>query len=201
MNDEITNAIGLLQQGNARFAEGRMQYPHLDEQTRLKTLREGQRPLAAVLACSDSRVPVVRIFDQGIGDLFLVANAGNLVTDATVGSLELGVVNFDIPLLVVLGHTNCGAVRMAMTDDLMDGKIPYVITRIRPAVKAAMLDIPQLAGEALYFEVTRTNILLAAKSLVEASVHFRDRIADGRLKVVPALYYLETGRVEWLDDD
>lgn len=176
-----------------------MAYPRQDEAVRLRTLEKGQNPFAAILSCSDSRIPIEMVFDKGIGDIFSVQNAGNVCDETAIGSFELGITQFDIPLLIVMGHTDCGAVKIAVKGTLMDGNIPQVINRIRPAVETVLKRKPKIEGDALVLESARENAQRTAAEFVDNSKIIRDRVEGGSLTVKSAFYYLENGMVEWLD--
>ena len=150
-------AIQLLTEGNMRFATEQPIYPNLTKQIRIETFEHGQKPFCAILSCADSRAPVELVFDQGIGDIFSVRNAGNTFDEGVQGSLELGVYKFGIPLLVVLGHTDCGAIKCAVDDTPLKGEMITVIDRIKPVVQEVRHRRPDLTGDELYTEVTMDN--------------------------------------------
>ncbi len=127
-------ALRMLKEGNDRFAEGRPEGPNRDHERRILTSKEGQKPFAAVLACSDSRVPVKILFDRGVGDIFTVRVAGNVVGETAVGSIEYAVENLGIRLLVVLGHSCCGAVEAALGEGTHSVGISKLLEKIAPAV-------------------------------------------------------------------
>ena len=192
-------AIQILTEGNARFAAGQHLHPNLTKQIRLETHDQGQKPFAAILSCSDSRSPVELIFDQGIGDIFSVRNAGNTADEGVQGSLELGVHRFNVPLLVVLGHTDCGAIRNAIEDTPLGGAMAGLIERIKPVVEKVKRYKPELTGDELMLEVTQANARHTAEILTNCSDIFQNRIASGELTITTALYDLKRGLVEWLE--
>ncbi len=191
-------ALELLTEGNARFAAGTSIHPNLTEQVRIGTFENGQKPFCAILSCADSRAPVELVFNQGIGDIFSVRNAGNVADEAVQGSLELGVYKFSIPLLIVMGHTDCGAINCAVDDDRLHGSMPTVIDRIIPVVEAVRERHPELGGDELILEVTKANARHVVNELTERNDVFRRKIAGGELKIMSALHDLRSGRVEWL---
>ncbi|HNQ24540.1 MAG TPA: carbonic anhydrase [Phycisphaerae bacterium] len=192
-------ALQLLRDGNSRFAAGSAQHPHGDSARRLETLTNGQRPFAAVLACSDSRVPVEVIFDQGIGDLFVVRVAGNVCGSDQLGSLEYAVEHLETPLIVVLGHSDCGAVKAALHEALPHGAVAGIVDKIMPLVVEARGGNPALPAERLVSDVILLNVHhVLATLLREGSPALRTRVSAGTLAVVGAVYDLHTGSVEWL---
>jgi len=193
-------ALQRLKDGNARYRSGQPMHPGFDASRRRETAEHGQRPFATVIACSDSRVPVEIIFDQGIGDVFTVRVAGNVCGLDAIGSIELGVDYLETPLLVVLGHSQCGAVTAALTGAELHGSIPALLDRIRPAVERAKLSHPLQHGEELVPAAVEANVWQSIEDLMRNSPATRRRAAAATLKVVGAVYHLEDGRVEWLGE-
>ena len=192
-------ALQILTEGNTRFVAGQLKHPNLTEQIRIDTYENGQKPFCAILSCADSRAPVELIFDQGIGDIFSVRNAGNTADEGVQGSLELGVYKFGIPLLMVMGHTDCGAIKCAIDDTPLKGEMVTVINRIKPIVTETRHQKPDLSGEELIIEVTVANARYTATILAERSEVLRKMIASGELTIVAALHDLKSGKVEWLE--
>jgi len=192
-------AIQILTEGNARFAAGQHLHPNLTEQIRLETHDRGQNPFVAILSCSDSRSPVELVFDQGIGDIFSVRNAGNTADEGVQGSLELGVYKFNMPLLVVLGHTDCGAIRCAVEDTPLKGEMVTIIDRIKPVVQEVRHRCPDLTGDDLITEVTKDNVLYTIDTLIDRSEILHDRVFSDELTIIAALHDLKSGMVEWLE--
>lgn len=164
----------------------------------------GQAPFAIILGCSDSRVPAEFVFNQGLGDLFVIRVAGNIVSPSQIGSVEFAAEQFGTSLVIVLGHTQCGAIQ-ATLDSLMgprDAGSPHlesIVDRIRPAVE------PLLPGEGkisdtLMERAVRANIAASVVQLRTGSVILRERVAKKRLVVTGAEYSLETGEVRFLDE-
>ena len=193
--------IDRLKEGNARFVSGNPLYPRLSAERRLDTLRDGQRPFVAILSCSDSRVPVELIFDMGIGDIFSVRNAGNVYDGTAATSFELGIYMFDIPLLIVLGHTDCGAVRAAIEGKELPGNMPTIIDRIKPVIETVKKANPDMEGEELLLESTIKHANNTVRELVRNSSFIEERVENGNLAVVAAIYHLDSGSVEWLDSE
>lgn len=188
-------AQAALADGNRRFATGKPVRPHQDAARRAELLK-GQHPFATVLSCSDSRVPVELLFDQGIGDVFVVRVAGNVADTDEIGTVEYGVGHLATPLLVVLGHTSCGAVKAVLDGAEVHGCIPQLVDNIAPAVERAKAGNPGAAG--LMREAVRANIWLSIEDILRRSAEVRDLVKSGKLTVVGGLYDLESGGVAWL---
>jgi len=191
-------ALKILQDGNARYLEGKPRYPHQGRERRALTAGQGQHPLAAVLSCSDSRVPVELIFDQGLGDLFVVRVAGNAAATDEIGSLEYAVDHLHTPLLVVLGHSQCGAVTAVLENAKLPGSIPALLAPIRAAVARAREENPGVAGEALLEAAIKDNVWQAMEDILQKSPLIKAGVKAGKTKLVGAFYELDTGQVQWL---
>ena len=189
----IESALRDLEGGNARFVAGRPTYPRGDVLTRSRLDAHGQTPLAAVLACSDSRAPVELLFDQGFGDVFVIRAAGQVAGVDQIGSLEYAVVHLGVPLILVLGHTKCGAVTAALAKAQEPGALGQLLTHFDPVVKEVE-DLPedQRLNAAIEKAVDHIRQELRAKSSVLAQVE-----KEGRVKIAGAVYHLESGRVEF----
>lgn len=195
-------ALAALKEGNRRFLQNVRSIDALTSQAKRESLAEGQYPNAVILSCSDSRVPSEIVFDCGLGDLFVVRVAGNVCAPSLVGSVEFAAATFGTQLVVVMGHTKCGAVK-ATVDALTQGRdalspnIGDIVERIRPAVVPLLGRGLDAAG--LMREATRANVLHAADHLRHGSRVLEQRIAEGKLVVVGAEYSLETGAVDFFD--
>jgi carbonic anhydrase len=194
--DEV---LSRLIEGNKRFAEGKLLHAGRTPKD-FRPLAEGQAPLAIVVACADSRVSPEIIFDQGVGDLFVVRVAGNIVVNAgpsVKGSIEYAVAELGARLILVLGHTQCGAVKAAIThidaNDSLPGSIGDLIDPIRPFVKAVIGQ----PGDKLA-NVTKANVLGGVKRLEELNPILAPLVKKGDLKVVGGVYELATGKIEIL---
>jgi len=185
-------ALALLIEGNQRFQHDASGHPHLHAKRRSE-LVGGQAPFAAILSCSDSRVPPELIFDQGLGDLFVVRVAGNTVTRAGLESIDYAVSHLGTDLIMVLGHESCGAVKGALSECV--GKpaagLPEIFANICPAVDQAR----KKGGDKLDSIAIDLNVAEQVKKL-ERAPEFKQRVADGSLKIVGARYNLESGKVE-----
>lgn len=192
--DEV---IAMLKKGNERFAGGNPTYPH-EGAARRAEVSPSQHPLATIISCSDSRVPPEILFDEGIGDLFIVRVIGNIGGADETGSAEYGVEHLGTPLLVVLGHTSCGAVTAAVTHAVVRGSIPPLLAHIKPAVRTARQGRPELKGNDLIPEAIHANVFHSIEELFNRSETIRSRVQTGKLKVIGAIYDLKSGRVNWL---
>ena len=199
------DAIRMLKAGNERFRTGAAIYPNLDE-VRLDlagTSDQGDHAYAAVLSCSDSRVPVELIFDAGIMDLFVIRVAGNVCNKDEIGSIEYGLVYVHTPLLVVLGHTQCGAVttvaRAASGPSIkLERNIKPLADSILPAVKRAVERHPHLRGDEIIQAAIEENVWLGIEEIFMRSPVVRGFVRSGKAKVVGAIYDVGTGEVRWL---
>jgi carbonic anhydrase len=191
-------ALRLLQEGNARFVAGTTLRRDLLAQVR--ETRAGQYPFAAVLGCIDSRVAPELVFDTGIGDLFVARIAGNAVDDELLGSLEFATQVAGARLIVVLGHTRCGAV-IGACDGVRMGSLTRTLALLEPALAAAREAVPgkhDSSNPAFVAHVTEANVRLGARALVERSPILAERVREGRLRIVSAIYDVDSGRVEFL---
>ena len=193
-------ALKLLNDGNARFIKMKLQHPNETIEQREKTAIDGQKPFATVLACSDSRVPVEAIFDRGIGDIFVVRVAGNIATDSSViGSIEYAVKYLKTPLLVIMGHTDCGAVKVAVNGSALEGRIHDIQKEIEPIALKTKNEHPELSGSDLLNAVIKNNALQAKTDILSKSCLVKEMVAAGNLKIVTAVYNIKTGNVEWIE--
>jgi len=196
-------ALERLREGNRRFVADDSQRRRLASRRRRQELAAGQEPFAIVLGCSDSRVPAEIVFDQGLGDLFVIRVAGNIVAPSQVASVEFAAEQFGTPLVVVLGHSRCGAV-LATLEDLerrsgeRSRNMLSIVGRIRPSVEALLATDLARDHDALVSEAVRANIRASAEALRHGSPVLEQLIAGNRLLVVGAEYSLETGIVEFL---
>jgi carbonic anhydrase len=192
--------IERLKEGNTRYVEGKSVHPNADSARREVTAKDGQHPIVTVLSCSDSRVPVELVLDQGIGDVFVVRVAGNVCRGDEAGAIEYGVDHVGTPVLVVLGHSKCGAVTAATMKANIHGNVAPLVASIQPAVARAQKEHPELHGKDLVPAVVEANVWQAIDDLFKASSIVRERVKDGKLKVVGALYDIESGKIQWLGE-
>jgi carbonic anhydrase len=197
-------ALERLRAGNRRFVSDVRSREALGNQTRRAELATGQEPFAIVLGCSDSRVPAEIVFDQGLGDLFVIRVAGNIVASSQVGSVEFAAARFGTPLVVVLGHSQCGAVLATLEElqqptEQQSRNLRSIVDRVRPSVEALLATELRHDPTALVGQAVRANIRASANHLRHGSEVLEQLIQGDRLLVVGAEYSLHTGVVEFFD--
>jgi carbonic anhydrase len=198
------DALRRLRDGNRRFANNLRGIGRVLDHDRRAELVGGQEPFAIILGCADSRVPAEIVFDQGLGDLFVIRVAGNIVAPSLVGSVEFAATKFGTQLVVVLGHSQCGAVlatieQLRRPDAGQSQNLRSIVDRVRPAVEPLLDPAFGLDDEALVQRAVRANVRASADHLRHGSAILEGLILDGRLSVVGAEYSLETGIVEFFD--
>lgn len=191
---EPEEAIRILMEGNRRFYEGKPQVRIFEDDLK-KQFSKGQRPFAAIITCSDSRVAPEIIFDCYLGDLFVVRIAGNVASEVVVGSMEYAVEHLAIPLICVLGHKACGAINSALRDIYAQGKISTIVRMIYPAIirarrTATRRNIKDVA--------VCENVYYTMRSLLRKSAILREHVSSGSLWTVGMIYDVLTGKVEIL---
>ena len=197
-------ALERLREGNHRFVMDVRRRDTLTGQTRRRELAGGQEPFAIILGCSDSRVPAEIVFDQGLGDLFVIRVAGNIVAPSQIGSVEFAAERFGTRLVVVLGHTECGAI-LATLEELgrpsegQSRNLRSIVDRIRPSVEALLATEFGDHADALVRKAVRANIRVSADHLRHGSEVLEKSIQKDGLLVVGAEYSLETGVVDFFD--
>jgi len=190
-------ALERLKNGNARYIKGERKSPRADASRRAETAT-AQHPVATVIACSDSRCSVELLFDQGLGDVFVVRTAGNVCSVNEIGSTEYAVIHLNTPVCVVLGHTGCGAVTASVTNAKLEGSLPALLSNIQPAVSKAKAERPDLQGAALISLAVECNVRLGLENLLMKSEETRNLVANGKLLLIGAVYDVATGEVKWL---
>ena len=193
-----------LKNGNQRFVQGQTNHQRLLSHQERAQMAETQEPFAIILGCSDSRVPAEMVFDQGLGDLFVIRVAGNIVAPSQVGSVEFAVDSFACPVVVVLGHTHCGAIEstievLANPDQPPSANLMSIVNRVRPSVEILMHtelkdDLKKLSAHAV-----RSNVFASVNQLRHGSTVLENLIEKGKMIVVGAEYSLETGEVTFFD--
>src|SRR5206468_10935951 len=188
-------AISKLKEGNGRYTSGNLQHPGQTTERR-NELAKSQYPFAAVVSCSDSRVPPEIVFDQGLGDLFIVRVAGNVLNDEGLGSIEYAVDHLGTRLILVLGHQRCGAVQAAKETIAAKGKAPghieSLVTAIKPAVEATVKDDLDATIHA--------NVKNVVQSLRSSTPILKPKVNSGEIRVIGATYSLDTGAVTFFDE-
>ena len=198
------DALARLREGNHRFASGTGSVDRLSNGARRAELMAGQRPFAIVLGCSDSRVPAEIVFDQGLGDLFVIRVAGNVVAPSQVGSVEFAAERFGTRLVVVLGHSQCGAVlatieELRRPNESQSQNLRSIVDRIRPSVEGLLATAVRMDPDALVQEAVRANVRASANQLRHGSQVIERLIDHDGLLVVGAEYSLESGTVDIFD--
>ena len=201
---DAREALARLRDGNRRFVEGVRSLDALASASRRAQLVGGQQPFAIVLGCSDSRVPAELVFDQGFGDLFVIRVAGNIVAPSQIGSVEFAATRFGTRLVVVMGHSRCGAIAATLEelrrpDAQPSRNLRSIVERIRPSVES-LLESPLRADEAaLIAHAVRANVRASANQLRHGSEIIEELVARQGLVIAGAEYSLETGKVEFFE--
>ncbi len=200
-------AVKILQAGNARFVSGQSDHPHTDSARLIQAGSEnqGDHAFATIITCSDSRIPVERIFDVGVMDVFVIRVAGNVCDTDENGTIEYGLCHVNTPVLVVLGHTQCGAVAAVTAaveghGHALERNIPALVDNIEPAVRRAAKNHPDLKGKELATVAEEENVWQSIQDLFRESPATRALVSKGKAKVVGAIYDVGTGKVRWLDE-
>ncbi len=188
-----TEALTQLMAGNERYVAAQTDHPHQDAARRAE-LSGGQNPFAIILGCSDSRVPPEVIFDQGLGDLFIIRVAGNVVDNVVLGSIEYAAEHLRTPLIMVLGHSKCGAVSATVAGGKLEGHLPSLAQPIQPAVDRAKAQEGDLINNSI-----RENALMVADQLRSSEPVLAKLVKSGKLKVIAARYDLDEGKVDLLE--
>ncbi len=197
-------ALERLKEGNKRYASDEPGSCALTDHARRRELVSGQLPFAIILGCSDSRVPAEIIFDQSVGDLFVIRVAGNVVAPSQVGSVEYAAALFETRLVVVLGHSNCGAVdatikELEQPQELRSPNLTSIVDRIRPSVESLMNTELRNDRNQLMCQAVRANIRASADHLRHGSQILEELVVTNGLKIVGAEYSLETGLIDFFD--
>lgn len=193
-------AMNMLKEGNERWVAANTQNPSTEPARRADVATNGQHPFVTVLTCADSRLPVERLFDRGVGEIFTVRVAGNIAGDSEIATIEYGTGHLHTPLLVVMGHTKCGAVAAAVTDAEVHGKVAELVSRIEPAVDRAKRMTGDAGGDALTNAAIRENVWQTVTDLLKTSSGCRELVKNGQLQVVGAVCDVATGKVEFMGE-
>jgi methyl-accepting chemotaxis protein len=191
-------ALAQLVSGNARYVSGQVTHPDSDAARRADTAKNGQHPIVTIVSCADSRVPAEMVFDQGVGSVFTVRVAGNVCDTDEIGTVEYGVDHLQTPLFVVMGHSKCGAVTAVCQGAKVHGSIEPLVSKIVPAVTSTKAENAGASPDELISKSIKANVWQAIADVLSRSSMVRERAIAGKVKVVGALYDIETGKVEWL---
>ena len=197
-------ALERLREGNRRFVSEVRNSDSQSNRTRRRELEDGQEPFAIILGCSDSRVPAEIVFDQGLGDLFVIRVAGNIVAPSQIGSVEFAAERFHTRLVVVLGHSQCGAIEATLEElqrpsENQSRNLHSIVDRVRPAIEGLLETGLRNDPKALLHQAVRSNVRASANQLRHGSEILEQLIHGNGLRVVGAEYSLETGIVEFFD--
>ncbi len=179
-------------EGNARYVSGRHGASDIGASRRRELAVNGQKPFAVIVCCSDSRVPPELIFDQGLGELFVIRTAGNVVDNVALGSIEYGAEHLQVPLIVVLGHENCGAVKATVDGGEAHGYVVSIVDKISPS-------LDRVRGAADLYAACEDENIRSVVGEIKSNKIIAELIRDGRTEVVGAKYGIEDGRVTFLN--
>jgi carbonic anhydrase len=198
------DALVLLREGNQRFVSDASDRDSITRRVRRLDLSAGQQPFAAVLGCSDSRVPVEIVFDQGLGDLFVIRVAGNIVAPSQIGSVEFAAEQFGTRLVVVLGHSKCGAIETTISQlrrppETQSRNLRSIVDLVRPAVQGLLDTEVAYDHDTLVHHAVRANIRASVQHLRHGSDIIENLVQNAGLMIVGAEYSLETGVVDFFD--
>lgn len=197
---DADTALAMLKDGNERFVRGESTFPNLDQDRRCLTTDGGQHPYVSILSCADSRVPPELIFDAGIGELFAIRVAGNVADTDEIGTIEYGAGHLKTPLIVVMGHTKCGAVTAVVKGAEVHGSIPKLVDNIAPAVETAREKYPGTPEAKFINLAIKENVRQSMADLLRNSEEIRELVAEEKVKIVGAVYDIHNGTVEWLGE-
>lgn len=189
------STLTLLKEGNIRYAEGKSFHPNIEATRRTELASAGQEPMATILSCSDSRSPVELIFDRGVGDLFVVRVAGNVAGLSELATMEYGVTHLGTPVLIVMGHTKCGAVTAAVKGAELHGHLPSLISLIKPAAEKAKTSGSE---EDVVPRAIEQNVWQQVENIFARSALVREFAAAGKVTLIGAVYDIASGKVQWL---
>ena len=193
-------ALAKLKEGNMRYVAQASVAPHPDAARRHEPATGGQHPFATILSCADSRVPLEIVFDQGVGDIFAVRVAGNVAAVDEIGTMEYGAEHLAVPLIVVLGHTKCGAVTAVVKNEPVTENIGQLVAPIVPAVKSVKSRFASASLDDVISKSIEANVWQAISDIYAKSPLLKKMAAAGKVKVVGALYDIDSGKVQWFGE-
>jgi carbonic anhydrase len=185
--------LELLKKGNERFVNGIRTEKYYKHQ--LNATSEGQFPMAVVLSCIDSRTSPEIIFDAGIGDILSIRIAGNIVSDGVLGSIEIACKKLGTKLIVVMGHSRCGAIKLAI-NSVQEGEIAKIVNKIKPAIRVSQKSLTHDAGDFVDI-VAKRNVLNSVRDILRKSYYLKENVESGQLKIVSAFFEVETGKIKF----
>lgn len=193
-------ALSMLMEGNERWVANRVDAPSTSPERREATTSGGQHPFVTIITCADSRLPVERMFDRGVGEIFAARVAGNIAGPSETGTIEYAVGHLHTPLLVVMGHAKCGAVAAAAADAKVHGQVAVILAKVGPAVERAKRQNPSLKGDELVAAAVKENVWQTIFDLLKQSDDLRTQVQQGQLRIVGAVCDIGTGRVEFMGE-
>ena len=191
-------ALELLKEGNQRFLDGENIHPDDHHEKRLETTHKGQSPFAIIVTCADSRTSPTLIFNAGIGDLFVIRNAGNIACGNTVAAVEFAVNEIGSGLVVVMGHSKCGVVTTAVSGAEVSANQKLLIDAVKPAVETVKAEYPEVSDLKLINLAAKENAKNSVMNILEMSEIIRAKKENDDIDLIAAFYDIETGKVEWL---
>ena len=192
-NLSAQEALDKLKKGNKRFVQLQQKHPDESKQRR-KEMLKGQHPFVVILSCSDSRVPLELIFDQGLGDLFEIKNAGNVLDNHVIGSIEYAVMHCGVKLIVIMGHQDCGAINATLSGVSETKYIQSLEDSIQPAVEQCKLNGLEVNSD----NVVKAHVMQDIEELMAQDHDLVEYMKEHNVKIVPAYYHLDTGKVDFL---
>ena len=198
-NVTTEEAVELLRAGNARYVSGDTDGPNRSLKRRKDTSANGQRPFVAILSCADSRVPVEILFDRGIGDIFSVRNAGNISGINELGSIEYAADHLGVPLIVILGHSQCGAVKSVVDGVKPEGSLIAVAEAIMPALERTDRFRDSYEGVSFVDLVAKENVMVQTERMIESSKILKRAVRKRTCEIRGAFYDIEHGSVTWME--
>ncbi len=192
-NLSAEDALKKLKQGNKRFTQLHQKHPD-ESSKRRKEMLKGQHPFVIILSCSDSRVPPELIFDQGLGDIFEIRNAGNVLDDHVIGSIEYAVMHCGVKLIVIMGHQDCGAINATLSGISETKYIQSLEDSIKPAVEHCITNGIEINSD----NVVKAHVMQDINELMEQDHELVQYMKKHNVKIVPAYYHLDTGKVDFL---
>ena len=193
-------ALKMLQDGNQRWVMDKDENPNTEPSRRAMVTEKGQKPFCSILTCADSRLPVERMFDRGVGELFVVRVAGNIAGTSETGTLEYANEHLKTPLFVVMGHTKCGAVGAAVSGAELQGALGELVANISPAVDRVKRNNPEIDEKQIAPLAVKENVWQTITDLLKRSPEMRAAVGKGEIKLVGAVCDIATGKVEWMGE-
>ena len=192
-NLSAKDALKKLEKGNERFVKMNLKHPDSDKKRR-KQMLKGQHPFVVILSCSDSRVPPELIFDQGLGDIFEIRNAGNVLNDHVIGSIEYAVMHCGVKLIVIMGHQDCGAIAATLSGVSETKYIKALEDSIQPAIEDCKKNNLKITSD----NVVKAHVAQDIDELLKSDEEFKNFMDKHNVKIMPAYYHLDTGKVDFL---